>query len=214
MHDHEEPDLFEAYTQETWDARYSESDRIWSGNPNPTLVEHVSGLDRGDALDVGSGEGADAEWLAVRGWNVTALDVSPVALERVRQRALAAGVADLVTTLQFDLMTGQPLPGEYDLVSAHFMHVPRPVFDEFHLRLGAAVRPGGALLVVGHHPDDVETGVRRPHGPDLLFTPEQLVAVLDAGEWEIRVADAPAREMAGDDGPVQVRDSVVLAVRR
>ena len=47
-------------TQEFWDARYGSTDQIWSGNPNPQLVEQVADLAPGTALDVGSGEGADA----------------------------------------------------------------------------------------------------------------------------------------------------------
>ena len=212
-HDHSD-DLADRYTQETWDERYAGADRVWSGRPNPTLVQHAADLTPGDALDIGSGEGADAVWLAHQGWRVTALDVSPVALGRVAAHAADAGVADRVTPLHHDLMAGAPVPGEHDLVVAHFMHVPRPMFADFHRRLGAAVRTGGALLVVGHHPDDVATGVRRPHGPDLLFTPEDVVAALDPEAWDVRYAEAPTREMATDDGPVTVRDSVVLAVRR
>ncbi len=128
------------FTQETWDARYAESERIWSGNPNPRLVEHVAGLAPGDALDVGCGEGADAVWLAKQGWRVTALDVSAVALEKTAAHAREAGVADRVTTLHHDLMTGAPLPGDYDLVSMQFMHPPPDRFDEFYRLAGATVR--------------------------------------------------------------------------
>ena len=213
-HDHDH-DLAEMFTQATWDARYAESARIWSGNPNPRLVEHVAGLPAGGALDVGAGEGADAVWLASRGWKVTALDVSRVALDKVTAHAEDAGVGDRVTTLHHDLMSGSPLAGTYDLVSAQFWHPPTERFADFSRVLGAAVRTHGTLLVVGHHPADVASGVRSGHGhPELLFTPDQVVAVLPAEEWEIRVADAPTREAPGDDGPVVVTDTVVLAVRR
>ena len=218
-HDHHHPnpdqlDLSEMFTQETWDARYAESERIWSGNPNPRLVEHVADLAPGDALDVGCGEGADAVWLASQGWQVTALDVSEVALGKTVAHAREAGVADRVTPLHHDLMAGAPLPGDYDLVSAQFMHPPPDLFDDVHRRIGAAVRPGGALLVVAHHPHDVETGVREPHGPDLLFTPERVVEALGADDWDIRVADTPTRTQVIDERPVTVTDTVVLAVRR
>ena len=83
-------DLAEMFTQETWDARYAESERIWSGNPNPRLVDHVADLSPGDALDVGCGEGADAVWLAKQGWRVTALDVS-AGRAREGRRARARG---------------------------------------------------------------------------------------------------------------------------
>lgn len=207
-------DLDHLYSQESWDARYAESDRIWSGNPNPRLVEHVADLTPGDALDVGCGEGADAVWLATKGWRVTALDVSAVALERTAEHAAAAGVADRVTPLHHDLMRSGPPPGEYSLVSAQFMHPPADDFAEFFGGLGAKVRPGGTLLIVGHHPDDVATGVREPHGPDLLFTPERVVAALDPDAWEIQVADAPTREWSRDDVMATVTDTVVVAQRR
>lgn len=214
-HDHSEPtDLADLYTQETWDARYAESDRMWSGNPNARLVDHVADLPPGDALDVGCGEGADAVWLATKGWRVTALDVSEVALERTAAHAREAGVADRVTPLHHDLMSDPRPPGEYALVSAQFMHPPSDTFDEFYRSLGAAVQPGGALLVVAHHPHDVTSGVREPHGPDLLFTPERLVQTLEPDSWEIRVADAVTREQVIDERPVTVTDTVVLAVRR
>jgi SAM-dependent methyltransferase len=208
-------DVADLFTQETWDARYAESERIWSGNPNPRLVEQVTGLAPGDALDVGAGEGADAVWLARQGWRVTALDVSEVALDRVAAHAAEAGVDDRVTTVHQDLMTGSPVPGSYDLVSAQYLHPPVERFAEIFTTLGAAVRPGGRLLVVGHHPDDLATRLRSGHGhPELLFTPDRVVAVLPTDDWQVQLAEAQTREVAGADAPVTVTDSVVVAVRR
>ncbi|HEV7666156.1 MAG TPA: class I SAM-dependent methyltransferase, partial [Chloroflexota bacterium] len=95
------------WTQEFWDERYASAATIWSGNPNPHLVAQVSDLRPGTALDVGSGEGADAIWLAEQGWQVTGIDVSMVALERAAQMAAAAGhdVADRITWQQADILT-------------------------------------------------------------------------------------------------------------
>jgi 2-polyprenyl-3-methyl-5-hydroxy-6-metoxy-1,4-benzoquinol methylase len=215
-HDHAHEDVTERFSQATWDARYGTGERIWSGNPNPRLVEHVTGIPVGTALDVGAGEGADAVWLAAHGWKVTALDVSPVALSHTRTHADESGVGDLVTTLRHDLMDGGPVPGEFDLVSAQFWHPPADRRVDFDTVIGAAVRPGGTLLVVGHHPDDFHTGARDPHGhAGYLFTPEDVVAVLPAERWDVRVADAPTRQVTRADGDqVTMTDSVVLAVRR
>ena len=217
-HDHDslsEQDVADLFSQQTWDARYAESDRIWSGRPNPRLVEHVTGVPAGTALDVGAGEGADAVWLAQQGWQVTALDVSEVALERTATHAREAGVGDRVRVLHHDVLGDEPLPGGFDLVSAQFLHPPVDRRAQVIGRLGAAVRPGGLLLVVGHHPDDVASGLRRGHGhAELLFTPEQVVAALPEAEWDVRVAGAPTRTADGPEGPVTATDSVVLAARR
>ena len=62
--------------ERAWDARYAESDRLWSGEPNVVLAREVRDLPPGRALDLGCGEGGDAIWLAARGRRVTAVDVS------------------------------------------------------------------------------------------------------------------------------------------
>lgn len=54
----------------------------WSGQPNGLLVQEVEGF--AVRLDVGAGEGADAVWLASRGWQVTAVDISRRLLVRGR----------------------------------------------------------------------------------------------------------------------------------
>ncbi|MFD0534090.1 MFS transporter [Actinomadura luteofluorescens] len=73
--------------QEYWDTRYSEHHHMWSGEPNAVLVQEAADLAPGTALDLGCGEGADAVWLARRGWRVTAVDISGVALERAAYHA-------------------------------------------------------------------------------------------------------------------------------
>ena len=202
------------FTQQFWDERYASSDRIWSGLANPRLVEHATEMTPGTAIDVGCGEGADVVWLASNGWKVMGVDVSAVALDRARQHALDAGVSDRTEFRQVDLVAGEPLPGAADLVSVQFLHLPGSVFGPVYASLAAAVRPGGRLLVTGHHPADAATGLRNERLVHLLFAPEQVTALLDPHEWEVVMADAPTREVEGEDGPVLVTDTVVLATRR
>ena len=210
-----DPDIH--FTQEFWDERYLSADRLWSGQPNAQLVAQTADLPVGDALDAGCGEGADAIWLASRGWTVTAVDVSSVALDRAASHAAAKGeqVAALITWQRVDLLSWEPSPERFDLVTAHFMHLPEPDVRAMHRRLAAAVRPGGTLLVVGHHPDDVHANVRRG-GPGHLFpSAMEVAAVLDAGDWKVVVADAIEREATDLDGrPAINKDTVLRAVRR
>ena len=210
-------DVASLFTQEFWDARYASRDQLWSGNPNRRFAEEVAELEPGTALDVGCGEGADAIWLASRGWQVTAVDVSTVALERAARQATAVGaeVADRLTWRQVDLMSWDPAPEQFDLVSAQFIHLPLAERDALNQRLAAAVRPGGTLLIVGHHPSDLDTSIGRWNLPGLMFTAEEIAATLDPDVWEIVAAAAPEREERDPDGkPVTIRDAVLRARRR
>jgi len=191
-----------------WEEQYRSKQTPWRGEPNLPLAAEAADLPPGAALDVGCGEGADAIWLAGRGWRVTAVDVSPTALERAAGHAAAAGVE--VDWRRTDVTDWVPEEKAYDLVTSHFVHLGgerhRQVFD----RLAAAVAAGGTLLLVGHDPGDRELGARRPHSPDQYFTPEQVTSALDPGEWEVLVAEARPREADG----TTVHDVVVVARRR
>jgi SAM-dependent methyltransferase len=210
--EHEHDDESHVFTQEYWDERYATHDHVWSGRPNPRLVEYAAHLPPGLALDVGCGEGADVVWLAERGWRATGADVSVVALDKARRHAGEAGVADRTGWVHVDLVAGDPLPGGADLVSAMYLHVPESQFDRVYGEIAAAVRPGGTLLVAGHHPAERETDLRNPHLGHLLFPPERVTAVLGTG-WQVEVADAVTREVEKDGEPRTATDTVVVARR-
>lgn len=213
-HDHS-MDPAELLGQDFWDERYRSSQKLWSGNPNPQLVDRLTGITPAVALDVGCGEGADAIWLAAQGWHVTGADVSQVALDRAAAHAREAGQGAATSWQRVDVLTWQPPLQAYDLVTASFLHLPSAVRDDVHRRLATAVRPGGRLLVVAHHVSDLHTKMRRPDMPDMFFTAEQVAAVLSAQDWDIREAAAPERSAIDPDGQATtVRDTVLLAVRR
>jgi thioredoxin reductase/SAM-dependent methyltransferase len=206
--------LFERHA---WEQRYQSKPAVWSGNPNAQLVAEAADLTPGRALDVGSGEGADAVWLASRGWQVTATDIAQTALDRAAEHAAAGGdeVAQRITWHQIDLRH-DPMPaGPYDLVSSHFFHLPEPERTELYARLANAVAPGGTLLIVGHHPSDLRAAIHRPHFPDMMFTAEQLAADLDPNDWDTLVTDSRPRAATGHDGElVTIHDAVLVARRR
>ncbi len=196
-----------------WDERYGSKAAIWSGRPNPQLVADAADLVPGRALDVGAGEGADAIWLAQRGWQVVAADISSVALERGRRQAEDLGLADRIAWEHLDVTAAELPPGPFDLVSAQFLHFPPEHRDAVHAALAASVAPGGTLMIVGHHPSDIDAGVGRPRWPELLATAEEVAAVLGS-DWTIVAADARSRQVDGpDDAAVTVCDAVLVARR-
>lgn len=206
----------EQLPDEHWNAFYTEHEQIWSGKPNAAMVDEVSGLTPGRALDLGCGEGADAIWLAQQGWTVTAVDISTVALSRAARHAKAAGVAERIDWQQHEL--GRTFPdGEFDLVSAQFLHSPVAVAGEREAILAsaaAAVGPGGRLLVVGHAgwPSWVEEppiDFRFPANSDVL---DALAA--GPGEWAVETDEVLTRELTGPAGEAGTREDSVLRLHR
>jgi SAM-dependent methyltransferase len=202
------------FTASFWDERYSSADRLWSGNPNPTLVDEVSGLAPGRALEAGCGEGADSLWLARQGWTVTGTDVSEVALRRAAEHT-PPELAGQVTWRRTDVLDWVPETRTYDLVFTAFMHLPSATRRQVFAGLAEAVAPGGSLVVIAHHPRDLEEGaVPRPPEPDLFYTAEELAEdLVPIGGWEVRTRDARPRTVTHEGREVTVHDTVLRAER-
>lgn len=190
-----------------WENHYGQRSQIWSGRPNAALVDIVSGWPCGTALDLGCGEGADAIWLAQRGWQVHAVDISTTALQRLQTRAESEGVT--LTYARHDFAETFP-QGSYDLVTAHFLQ--SPVWfprDEVLRQARDAVSIGGALVIVDH----AASPAWSTHSHDMVFpTPEGTLAALQLGAgWSVEVSEVREREAVSPDGePATLLDSVVV----
>lgn len=212
-----------AATRAFWDSLYTRFARNEPGPVNRYLISEVERLSPGTALDLGCADGADALWLAERGWRVTAVDVSPVALGRARAFAIQRGLDDRIAFLQHDLATSFP-EGEFDLVSAQFLHSPIGGPAErlgILARAAAAVAPGGQLLVVSHqsvpawHPS--MPGGLTAHPLNLAVpTPQENLAALQLadGKWEAVRTETVAIELTSPSGEPGIREDQVLHYRR
>ena len=196
--------------QDLWDQRYAGLEKLWSGQPNAVLIGETRELKPGRVLDVGCGEGADALWLAEQGWDVTALDVSRVALDRAAREADARGLS--VTWLRAGLVEAALPPASFDLVSAQYPALLRTSENLAERALLDAVTPGGVLLVV-HHPAPTEEEARA-HGfnRDDYVSPADVAALLGDG-WRIELDETRPRHVATGAGAHHTED-VVLRARR
>lgn len=198
-----------------WEKHYAGMDARWGTRPNTVLTTLLADLAPapGTALDLGCGHGGDALWLAAQGWDVTAVDVSRTALDRVAAGAAANGVTDRVHPRWHDLAETFP-DGSWDLVTATYFHTPVDLSREHILRRAArAVAPGGLLIVIEHAstaPWSWQAGedIRHP-------TPDEVVASLQLDRtWHTARADAPRRTATGPGGRTATVTDNVIAVRR
>ncbi len=192
-----------------WDNRYAGPDLVWGAGPNRFVVEQIGGRPPGRAIDLATGEGRNAIWLASQGWQVTGVDFSAVGLARAEKLATDRGVTvDWVTA---DLREYQPPPGGFDLVLLAYLQLPEPVLKPVLGRAAAALAPGGTLLFIGHDVDNLTRGVGGPQDPDMLHSAEQVAAAL--GGLEITTAGQRTRPVPGPDGDRTAIDTLVLATR-
>ena len=192
--------------QALWDQRHAAQQPIESTEPDSTLVDEIGSLRPGRALDLGAGDGRNAIWLAERGWKVTAVDFSQVALERGRSRAEAGGVT--VDWQLADLLEWSPEARAYDLVTLFFIHLPGTERRGVYARAADAVAPGGTLLLVAHDRANLADGVGGPQDPDVLVSPGEVAAELPG--FRIDRAETMRRPAPDGRGPI---DAIVRAVR-
>ena len=189
-----------------WDARYARDDLIWTPEPNPLLVGELDRVAPGRALDLGAGEGRNSLWLARRGWAVTAVDFSEVALGKGRRRAEAEGLT--VEWVVADLRTLRPARGSLDLVLLSFVHLPPGERRRVLRRAARALAGGGSVVVVGYDPSNLTEDWRGPQDPVRMFTPDDVVADLPA------LAAVRAERVRLTVAGREVVDTFVRAVRR
>ncbi|PYE16464.1 thiopurine S-methyltransferase [Williamsia limnetica] len=194
--------------QKFWDERYLETEQIWSNNPNPVLLEHASTLTPGRALDLGCGEGADARWLAGRGWQVTAVDISPVAIDRAR----ALGDEPAITWQQADVVVAAPTPRAFDLVSLQYFTILKTPGDEGVRGIIDAVAVGGTLLSVFHEIPDNPPEHWHDLNPHDFYQPHDIGTLL-GDDWRIDIDQTQSRTTAPPEGSHHTHDTVLLAVR-
>ncbi|MFY2858517.1 class I SAM-dependent methyltransferase [Mycobacterium sp. THU-M104] len=206
-HSHDNDDRAQDARQ-FWEERYSSSGRTWSGRVNAQLAAAAADLPPGRALDLGSGEGADALWLAERGWRVLAVDVSETALRRAADAAAKRNLQEYIDVECHDLNESFP-DGTFDLVSAQYLHSPARLDREAVLRRAADhVAPGGVLLIVDH-------GEAPPWAKEHLHRfpgIEEVLASLGLdATWTRLRAEQVERETLGPDGqPATLVDNVMV----
>ena len=199
-----------AWEASVWDERYRQARegseaRLWSAQPPRIVADTVSAWRPGRALDLATGDGRTAIWLATQGWSVTGVDFSAEAIGLARTHAADQGAE--VNWLVADAVGWQP-EERFDLVTVLYLHLPEADLRRVLARAAGWVAPGGHLLVLGHDRANIEAGAPGPTNPDVLYTPELLRSAVGAGIGAPTVhrCETVRRDLAIDpEGPDDAR---------
>ncbi len=196
---------------EFWNETWYEAAAAGSGSDD-ILADQVGLLTPKRALEIGCGLGGNAVWLAENSWTVTAVDYSPVAIEKAKQFAAERGVE--VEFLVADATTYRPSE-KFELVISFFIQlVPEPR-AAILANLSQALTPGGTLLFVSHDRSGSLSGWSE-EDQSSLTDPQEIVAELpglDIEQASILEDDSSQHEIQGDGPSLGSRTTIVRAIR-
>ena len=149
----------------TWDERYEQVSDL-PKEPVSFLKEHIYRLPRGKALDLAMGIGRNAIFLATYGYEVDGIDISEVAVEKVR--SLAQKKSLLIHARKADLTNYQISENTYDVI-LNFYFLERPLIPQ----IKKGLKQGGMILFETYTIEQPHYG--RPHNPAYLLKPNELL---------------------------------------
>lgn len=158
--------------RDLWNQRYSQETPVYGMAPNQFVAERLAGLDPCRVLDMGCGQGRNAIWLAGQGHQVSAVDVSDLAIEQAEEMAAAAGVG--VGFSVVDLAVWEPPEAAFDLVLLSYMQAPPSMRVGLHRKAARALGPGGMVFLIAHHKANLEHGIGGPPSLEYLFDEDEV----------------------------------------
>jgi cyclopropane fatty-acyl-phospholipid synthase-like methyltransferase len=195
--------------KEFWDQRYSGDEFFYGTEPNAFLASQLHRFKPGQAaLAVADGEGRNGVWLARQGLDVTAVDFSPMAVEKAQRLAGQYGVS--VRHEISDLFAWNWGENRFDTIVAIFIQFVGPeqrrALNELMLR---ALKPGGLLILQGYRPKQLEYQTGGPSSVENLYTAETLRKEFSAMEiLHLAEHDDEIREGEGHCGMSALVDLV------
>ena len=159
-----------------WDQRYSEAGYAYGTGPNDFVREQAHRIPAGGkVLCLAAGEGRNAVFLAEKGFDVTAVDLSSVGLGKAQTLADERGVS--IRTIRADLATFDLGTDRWDGITSVFAHVPVPIRERLHGSVASALRSGGCLILEAYtpkHPSMPGRGGPPAERPEMFMSLEML----------------------------------------
>ncbi|MCP3973832.1 MAG: redoxin family protein [bacterium] len=194
----------------SWNERYEAAAALYGAEPNQFIAAELSGLSPRRVLDLGCGQGRNSVWLAAQGHQVTGLDISDVGIAHGNELAAAVGVG--VDFRAVDVVNDWEPDEEYDVVILSYLQLPQDMRRRAHAKAITALAPGGTLVLVAHHTDNLEQGVGGPPMPEVLFSESELAE--DFAELDIKRNKKVLRDVEREGELRVAHDILVRAIKR
>ena len=154
--------------QKRWDKRFGRKEFALGKEPNPFLKKHIRLLPKGKALDMATGEGRNAVFLAQNGFEVDAVDISGKGLKKVKKLAREKGVK--INTFLVDLDQYQIEKERYDLI-ANFYFLRRRLIP----RIKKGLKKGGKVIFETYLLEHRTLGTGGPKQAKYFLKPNELL---------------------------------------
>ncbi|MBW4468340.1 MAG: class I SAM-dependent methyltransferase [Pegethrix bostrychoides GSE-TBD4-15B] len=160
-----------------WNERYSQPEYAFGKQPNDFLVQVIQQIPTGRVLCLADGEGRNGVYLAQQGCQVTAVDASPVGLEKARK--LAAERSVTIETVVADLAEFPIQPDSWDAIVSIFCHLPPTIRAHVHRQAVAGLRSGGVFVLEAYTPRQLAFKTGGPPTAELTMELATLQQELD-----------------------------------
>lgn len=156
-----------------WNERYAEDGLAYGEQANEFLITQVSLLPpKANVLVIGDGEGRNGVWLAGQGFQVTSVDYSHVAIDKINAFAKERQVS--VKAVFADLTTWDWPEETFDVVVSIYVHFPPDHRAQMHSNMIKALKPGGKIIMEAFHKEQLEYSSGGPPVEEMLFSEAML----------------------------------------
>jgi len=191
-------------SKEFWDSRYNTEEYAYGTQPNVYFKTFIDSHTPGRILLPGEGEGRNAVYAALKGWDVSAVDQSAIGQKKALHLAKMAGV-----TINYRVEDVHDLRGSedaFDAIALVFLHLPPEVRTSIHQKLIQMLKSGGWFLLEAFHKDQLGRNTGGPPVPEMLYDKETLL--LDFKELKIMEIYEKLTEY--DEGPYHQGEAAVI----
>ncbi len=160
-------------SKEFWNERFSSEEFIYGTEPNRFFKEQIDSIDPGYLLLPGEGEGRNAVYAALKGWQVDAIDFS----ESARNKALKLAKMNSVKINYFisDLTDFNYPESKYDLAGLFFVHLPDEIRNHIHNKIISSVKPGGKIILEAFNKNQINNNSGGPKDLNLLYDEKDIL---------------------------------------